>query len=157
MSSESSSKANATLQELDLNNNRIDDEGIQHMAAALPTMTGLRKLYVLNNEISSAQINGLVEGLQRNSILRELHLTESLEGYEDIQYRLALNKGGRQLLTTKKHVPLALWPLVLERAATTTTTKQHANNKHNYSSSLDVLYHLVQGPVLLHRDSNNDE
>ena len=153
--SESSSNANTTLQVLDLNNNSIDDEGIQHMAAALPTMTGLRKLYVLNNEISSAQVNGLVEGLQRNSILRELHLKESLEGYEDIQYRLALNKGGRQLLTTKKHVPLALWSLVLERT-TTNTSKQDANNKHNYSS-LDVLYHLVQGPVLLHRDSNNDE
>jgi Ran GTPase-activating protein (RanGAP) involved in mRNA processing and transport len=151
--SKSSSNVNATLQVLDLNSNRIDDEGIRHMGAVLPSMTGLRKLYVLNNDISSAQVNGLVQGLQRNSILRELHLKESLEGYEDIQYRLAsLNKGGHQLLTTKKHVPLALWSLVLERATVATTTKQHANNKnHKYFSSLDVLYHLVQGPVLLHR------
>jgi Ran GTPase-activating protein (RanGAP) involved in mRNA processing and transport len=149
--------ANATLQVLDLNNNSIDDDGIQHMAEALPTMTGLRKLYLLNNHISSAKVNCLEKGLQRNSIMHELHVKESLlKGCEKIPYRLALNQGGRQLLTTTKHVPLALWPHVLERATTattdtnmTTTTKQHATHKHKYY--LDVVYHLVQGPVLLHR------
>ena len=57
---------------------------------------------------------------------------------------LDLNKGGRVLLSKRfRHIPLTIWPLVLERA----------DQLKGYHPSNNVIYHLVRnGPALGKRD-----
>jgi Ran GTPase-activating protein (RanGAP) involved in mRNA processing and transport len=134
-------QVNSTLALLDLNNNSISDAGIQDIAKALPNMPGLKELYLVNNYIQSETTSSLalLHAMRKNQQLQVLEIKQSLSLASCIQYYAALNWGGRQIMTTDKHVPLGLWPVILERAQTTDRGFVH-----------EILFHLLrEGPALL--------
>jgi Ran GTPase-activating protein (RanGAP) involved in mRNA processing and transport len=140
---------NNTLRLLDLNNNCIDDDGMQAIALALPKMHCLQKLLMLNHVIhQDVTARLLLKGMQLNAHLEVFELNPTLPGYNEMQLCCALNRAGRQLLTTSQHVPLALWPLVLARLA-------NADWRTDYPSlglqAQDViLYILQEGNIVSH-------
>jgi Ran GTPase-activating protein (RanGAP) involved in mRNA processing and transport len=136
---------NSTLCLLDMSNNCISDAGAQQIAAVLPNMPGLQKLYLLSNDIQSeASSLEFSRAMQINRQLQVLDIKQSLPHVPQIQYYGALNSGGRHLMATKKHVPLGLWPLILERAQ-----KKNKDVQGEYGFVQDVLFYLLKGPALL--------
>lgn len=136
---------NSTLQYLDLTNNLIDDDGWKEIAAALPKMRGLSSLHLLNNDMNDEASIGeaLLAGISENHVLTDLEIKESLPSYQRIQYHVALNWGGRQLLSATVHTPLGLWSRILERAHLEDNKAGFEAFKH------DIVFHMLKGPVLL--------
>jgi hypothetical protein len=135
---------NSTLRNLDLTSNCIDDAGFKEIADSLPNMKGLQSLHLLNNNICDKAAIGeaMLTGIRKNHVLTDLEIKQSLPSYSSIQYHVALNWGGRQLLSTRHHTPLGLWARILERANLEDKPEIDAF-KH------DILFHLLKGPVLL--------
>ena len=86
------------------------------------------------------------------------------DGYaiiKKIQYILCLNRAGRKHLRIPNSVPLSHWSVILEQAAaggggSTTTTKDYCIIRPDEArfggiQNFDLVYHLLQGPALLHR------
>jgi hypothetical protein len=135
---------NSTLRNLDLTNNHIDDAGFKEVANSLPNMKGLESLHLMNNDIRDEAAIGeaMLTGIRKNHVLTDLEIKQSLPSYTSIQYHVALNWGGRQLLSTRHHTPLGLWARILERS--------HLADKPGIDAfKHDILFHLLKGPVLL--------
>ena len=147
---------NSTLRLLDLSNNSITDDGFpQLIAVTLPYMKGLQNLYLLNNDITKRDSSvAILEAIKVNVWLSCFELKYSTDDYHEIQYYVALNKGGRQLLAIDTHVPLALWPRVLGRASSFSWSKESVASAVPCAVdfSHDILFHLLRGPALLHRN-----
>jgi hypothetical protein len=133
-------RSNSTLKHLHLSENNISDEGIEHFAASLKHMCSLKTLWVMENGFMEAGAKSLLAAVKTNVELDQLILDRHLSCFEDIQYQILLNRGGRKFLTAD--APLALWPLVLERA-------QNIRHYCRRAGPADALYHLVCGPALL--------
>eukprot|EP00980_Cylindrotheca_fusiformis_P009207 scaffold2003_cov139-Cylindrotheca_fusiformis.AAC.23 len=135
---------NATLRSLDLTSNLIDDTGWIEIAACLPKMKGLQSLYLMNNDLKDERAIGelLLSGIKQNTKLTDFEVTQLLPTHHIIQYYVALNWGGRQMLASSRHVPLGLWPRILERS--------HSKGKPECDAyKRDILFQLIRGPALL--------
>lgn len=142
-------QVNSTLCVLDLNNNCIGDDGAQQIAAVLPKLNGLRNLSVLNNDIrAEASTLALSRSMQFNHQLQVLDIKATLPHVDQIQYYSALNSGGRHLISTTKHVPLGLWPLVLERAQRKRYRDDGEENEIKFAPDVSF-YLLSESPALL--------
>jgi hypothetical protein len=126
---------NCTLKHLHLCENYISDKGIQCFASSLKGMRSLKTLWVSENNFRDAI--SLLDAVQCNNELEQLILDRHVACFEEIQYRILLNKGGRRLLASHE-APLAVWPLVLERC-------QHIRHYCRQANRADVLYHLLRG------------
>jgi hypothetical protein len=132
---------NDTLRNLDLRSNWISNVGIVSLSeCCLIRMRGIRNLQLARNPFDDT--DELLEAVKLNVELEELGLDHHLMNYGEIQFYITLNKGGRRLLKDSgQHVPLGLWPLVLERC--------HGLKRWSH----DVVFHLLQGPVLFERSN----
>jgi len=110
---------NTHLESLDLSKNRqLTDQFLIYLGHHLPRLH-LTSLNVLNLHPSSgspAAMRAMSEGLRQNTHLELLRLVfwKELISSRWIQVYINWNRGGRRALEEK--VPLALWPLILERA-----------------------------------------
>jgi Ran GTPase-activating protein (RanGAP) involved in mRNA processing and transport len=170
--------SNQTLRVLDLNSNAIGDDGATMLACALSSRTqGLVELHLLkNNEVlrSPKSCTAILQALKesnRTLEILELHGPSSLPHlWQQIRYELALNAGGRRILSssTPNQIPLGLWPKVLERATCSndknknkdddggTTQKRQQGWYFYYCSQLpkasyqpDTIFHMLQASALL--------
>ena len=136
-------QTNRTLRVLDLNSNGIGDQGVPMLASSLSKAQGLRELHLLKNEIRSLQSSSaILQTLQEsNRTLEVLELRPSLPQLSRIRYELALNAGGRRILSSGAYtnqVPLGLWPKILER---TSMASVGVNMKLRYEP--DTLFHML--------------
>lgn len=75
-------QANSTLEELHLDTNQIDDDGVEALAAVLAANTSLKKLNLSANRIGDAGVAALAEMLKVNSTLEELDLASNEVEYD---------------------------------------------------------------------------
>lgn len=132
---------NTTLEHLHLSENCIQDRGIQLFAAELRNFKTLKTLDLFQNEFN-AGAKYLLEALQTNVELNHLLMDRHIKCYDEIQYQMSLNRGGRRFLAASA-APLALWPLVLERCQ-----KIVFFYREKRVGREDILFYLLHGPVL---------
>jgi Ran GTPase-activating protein (RanGAP) involved in mRNA processing and transport len=138
---------NSTLQELFLARNKFTDSGIALIAAKLPQMSGLKKLSLWGNPFGEDGAMALLGGMAGNMEIHDLHLFRKFKCSDQIQYFTNINRGGRKLLQESPNdVPMALWPLVLERANRAKVSKRREQTSEE--ARVDMLYCLLRGPVL---------
>jgi hypothetical protein len=135
---------NTHMETLDLSyNSGLTETLLIYLGDRLPRIH-LKALNVLDLHPSSpspAALQAISEGLEQNTHMKVLmlELGNDLGCAQRIQFHLNLNRGGRRALDEK--IPLALWPLVLERA-------QRCN--HSYpvfyptSATIDSTYYLLR-------------
>ena len=137
---------NSTLQQLDLEGNKITDAGLCGFCLQLPEMKGLKKILLADNSVGEEGALALAHALRFNMTLEECdiggRLRCPLDVLEDLDYYLDLNWGGRRILADEDF-SLALWPNVIERAAS-----QAGALGRNH---LDIINYMIQGPALLQR------
>jgi hypothetical protein len=135
---------NTTLEHLHLSENCITDGGIQLFAAELRNLKTLKTLDLFQNEFNNAGAKYLLEALQTNVELNHLLVDRHIKCYDEIQYQMSLNRGGRRFLAASVDAPLALWPLVLERCQKTAFFYREKRVDRQ-----DILFYLLHGgPVL---------
>jgi Ran GTPase-activating protein (RanGAP) involved in mRNA processing and transport len=139
---------NTTLKGLGLTANNIGSAGLRSFATRLADMRGLRFLDVQRNPLDTQVKDEIIAALEHNMELERLDLDGTY--HEHKSFYLGLNKGGRRLLLNS-NAPLALWPLVLERAAKLTF------GRNRPFAHLDVLYCLVRGPALFQPSKRRHE
>lgn len=64
-----------TIKSIDLNNNKISDEGVQHIAKAICDCPALEVLILSNNKLTEKCIEPLAATLRTNKVLKSLDLT----------------------------------------------------------------------------------
>jgi hypothetical protein len=137
---------NCTLQNLELKNSNITSRGLQLFTVRLREMHGLTTInFSGTQKFEDDDLKYLIEGLRTNVTLESIVLPRSNAESSEIDHYLDLNKGGRKLLRSD-HVPLGLWPLVLERA-----TDMMKFENEGIARSASIIYGLIRGPVLLER------
>jgi hypothetical protein len=113
----------------------------------------------------------LAEAMHTNYNLMDVNLrTLSIMGRNqrlsrrELDYYCRLNRGGRRIFGSSNEIPLALWPLVLERANRiywgASTGNTDAPKQKTASHAADVVYCLLHGPILFTNPNfanNNDE
>lgn len=104
---------NETVEVLDLRENMISDEGITMLATTIQHGTGIRMINLAQNPFHETGALALLQAVETNHNLVQLHINETTYKCNEIRYETALNKAGRYLLF--KSPPLGLWPIVLER------------------------------------------
>ncbi len=143
----------SALEELNLFGNRISDYGLRLILRKIPTLQRLKTLWLGQNIFSSHSAKEFIPLMKSNYSLHDVNI-RSLDDSEiesiqtTIDYYCRLNRGGRRVFGKDQGaIPLALWPLILERArniywgATT-------SNAISHSHTADVVYCLLHGPVL---------
>lgn len=142
---------NRTLRELYLARNKFTDVGVTAIARTLPHMQGLKKLSLWGNPFGEDGARELLNGMAQNMELCDLHLFRKFKCSEQIQYFTNINRGGRKLLQGSPNgVPMALWPMVLERV-NTMKLPMRRKDEENDIARIDMLYCLLRGPVLFAR------
>ena len=153
-------KRNTTLKTLDLNNNELTmSDGVECIGEALPQWKGLETLHLLlrcNNIDTAVKSCSLVSGIERNTRLKTLQLSESFPFHKEVQYWCAMNRAGRHLLHSKDDIPSALWTHVLAKNSIHNASKIENKKPRGKAGSSpfhnDSLYHLLrQGSAVLHR------
>jgi Ran GTPase-activating protein (RanGAP) involved in mRNA processing and transport len=141
-------RENPSISELDLSGNRFTDKGITYLASQLPQLCNLRSLNVNMQSFGVEGAKTLMLALQDHRELESLVLPRSKYDLQ-ILHLLDLNKGGRKLLQAPP-VPLAFWPLVLERAAKFQYYQDPGNNMDqqvevNKEFQASVIFSLLNG------------
>jgi hypothetical protein len=138
---------NTSLEELYLARNKITDQGIIKLAEQFPKQKCLRKLSLWGNPFGEAGAKALLEGLQHNVELEDLELFQKFSVSSMIMHNLLTNRAGKKILQSEPNdIPLALWPLVLERVNNISFPK-----RSNSTARVDALFYMVRGPVLFAR------
>jgi Ran GTPase-activating protein (RanGAP) involved in mRNA processing and transport len=169
------------LQELNLFGNRITDRGVlQVLLNKLPLLHHLESLWLGHNSLTATSAKLLAEAMHTNYNLMDVNLRtlsimgrnhnctvqeEKMNAYQDeLDYYCRLNRGGRRIFGSSNEIPLALWPLVLERANRiywgASTGNTDAPKQKTASHAADVVYCLLHGPILFTNPNfanNNDE
>ena len=88
-------KKNCVLTEINLGFNRLNGEGIMHLAKALETNTSLKTLHVERNNLDNQASKAIGAILSRNKSLQRLNASRALfddsEGYDQIAEGLRVN------------------------------------------------------------------
>jgi NLR family CARD domain-containing protein 3 len=75
---------NVVLEELHLDTNQIDDDGVSQLAGMLAVNKSIRTVNLAANRIGDVGIAALAEMLKCNSTLTELDLSSNEIGYDGI-------------------------------------------------------------------------
>lgn len=138
---------NSTLEELNLENDDIDDDGIRVMAKKMPHFQGLKILRLRNNLFGSGAAEHLLEALQSNTRIQILEIDDWIPCRVYTQLYAHLNRNGRDFMTPNR-VPLSNWPIILEHAAGNSIQE---DDKKLGIQPQDIVFQLLQGPALLER------
>lgn len=98
---------------------RFGDAGLNAFAAALPLMRGIKTLQFSNLSGFTSEVgNAFIKGIECNTVLENIEFCEGLLNEEmpehaatilpQVNHLLALNRGGRKILTASS-VPTSLW------------------------------------------------
>lgn len=134
-------KENHTLQTLDLRANNIRDAGTIAIADQLVAQSSLKKLFLFGNPFRKDGASALLTAIRNNAEMEVLNMDYNVCFYDSIQFYCYLNQAGRHLLKNDTFNP-ALWPLVLARA------KQVSEHSHQVCTQQDIIFYLIQGPTL---------
>ena len=153
-----------TLQGLNLDENRIEEEEAVAFLRKLPQMTCLRHISMSSNPFcwTRSYMEVLADVVWRNKSLEDIRFEvndlcpELAAMYSQISVPLSLNRGGRRSLmevessSTTGALPANLWPLVLQRA--NRISYYHYGDEWQKpsweSTQPDVVYWLVQKKIL---------
>ncbi len=144
---------NQHLETLDISKNRqLTDNFLMYLAERLSGVK-LKTLNLLNLQPrcgSPAAMRAICEGLEHNTRMELLRilLWKELVPAMWIQLYINLNRGGRRALEEK--IPLALWPLVLERAQ---SRIYYCPLLHQLNAKDDSIYHLLRNEPALWQHS----
>jgi Ran GTPase-activating protein (RanGAP) involved in mRNA processing and transport len=126
----------------------ISDEGAQNISSNLNT--GLVEIHLAGNVFSNESCEKyFLESIRVHTQLEFLHVGEEYACQIEIDYYARLNKGGRRIFSNPSRVPLALWTLVLDRA--NRLDWQVSDDTAGEGFAEDVLFYMLQGPVLCER------
>lgn len=143
---------NNTLEMLDLRENSISDKGVCILANTLKNSTSIRRVSLVKNPFRKEGAIELLNAVQTNYNLFQVDVNDNMYECHKIRFETALNKGGRRAL--HEHLPLSLWPLVLERVNrldfddSEVTMVGFSFDLEVTSYQLDVLHFLLRGPAL---------
>jgi hypothetical protein len=131
---------NQTLVELDLSCTDISDDVLLCLTAKLHS-TNIQKLSLLHNPFKNGE--RLVNAAKDNHHLRQINVDASVGSREMLYYYTGLNKARRDILT-HDHVPLSLWPMILEKASNISIPDDLD------VQAFDIMHYMLhQGPALL--------
>ena len=160
-------KGQSNIIAVDLKSNLITDIGIIKLAEDLPSQ--LQRLFLQGNPFAIDGASSLLKTIkEKHSQMIDLRIPtyNTLQAepalqriQQHIRYYEALNRAGRQVLMnddTNKHVPMGLWPLILERINHRINFED--NGYGSYTSSnhnkfkAEICYAFLRfGPALLNR------
>jgi Ran GTPase-activating protein (RanGAP) involved in mRNA processing and transport len=101
------------------------DESLDAAATCIPHMSALKRLSLCGINTFTAEHGGaLCQAIYRNTVLEQFRLgrgddfspdyaTNIVETMKQVNHLLALNRGGRRILSSELEVPRSLWPRVL--------------------------------------------
>lgn len=149
----------SALEELNLFGNRITDHGLRLILQKISTLHRLKTLWLGHNLFSAESAKEFIPVMKSNFTLQEV----SIRSFDDnemesiqttIDYYCRLNRGGRRIFgSDQSTVPLALWPLIMERShhvfwGASTSNVSTDTNTNPQSHAADVIYCLLHGPAL---------
>jgi Ran GTPase-activating protein (RanGAP) involved in mRNA processing and transport len=143
---------NHNIENLDVRENRMHDEGIISLAMVAKKSKALRKLFVVKNPFCTNASLALLDAARSNHNIIHVDVCCKDSINQKIRYNAVLNRGGRRLLLERP--PLALWPLAMERAnnidwAEDNTMQSGQQNGALNDPRIDVLYYFLQkGPPI---------
>lgn len=137
---------NTSLKELYLDRNPIRQEGLASIATALKTNTCLEILSIngimfrqQSNETRAPEI--LLETAQTNTVIEQIRNEYIIT--PECAFYLHLNRGLRRILRDDQF-PLALWPLVFQRAA-----------REPLRTRLNLVHYIVQEETILFQKASS--
>ena len=141
---------NTHLSTLHLSENKITDSGVTNVAKILRDLKTLKTLWLTENEFSGDGAKQLLNAMKGNVEVEQLAIDRHLDHFDEIQFYAALNKAGRRLLAASpNNVPLALWPMVLDRCHRIIAGNYHMFRDRRRIGTADLQFYLLHGPVLL--------
>lgn len=81
---------NKWIEELDLSNNGLDDDGIREISEGLKENSGVQRLNLARNHFGTEGANYLHEALQTNRSVQDLDLSSNALGYHSINSLLCI-------------------------------------------------------------------
>jgi hypothetical protein len=148
--------SNSSLEEVRLHENRITNKGAQLFGSRLRDMRGLKRIFLHRNRFDEVSARDILEGIRNSDgIVEELTIpsmgrNKKMSKYQRlISYETCLNSGGKLLLREDRTFPLALWPLVFERAGSQLWTpycdyQMQSLDKWKRTQQMDVIYCLIR-------------
>jgi hypothetical protein len=147
---------NDSIESLSLGYNGFADENITILSSWLRKAKGLKHLNLNGNSLETEGSQALISALQSNHQLERVELPIRCEHTDQICHLVDLNRGGRRLLLDT-NAPSSLWPHAMDRAGSIDYSEYplHTNSKENDRRRANVVYHLLHGPALLHRQGES--
>jgi hypothetical protein len=145
---------NSTLEQLDIRENHFHDQGMIKLAHVAKESKSLRKLLVARNPFGTGGSLALLEAVAKNHRIFYIDVCRNDAIDRQIHYNTTLNRAGRRLLLERPWLPLALWPLVLERANNIDwDDDEYTRNLGQQTTVLDprieILHHILQrSPII---------
>ncbi len=144
---------NENIQSLSLAHCGLDDEKISQLASFLGRVKGLKELNLYGNSLNSGRgCDALLAALQYNHSLERIDLPTLVDQRAALEHLLDCNRAGRRL-HQDVNAPVALWPLVLQRASSIDYTKRYPLFRcpdEIAARRANAIFHLLQGQVLCH-------
>jgi hypothetical protein len=112
-------QSNDTLEELHLDTNQIDDEGIEALAAAVAVSSSLRVLNLSANRMGDVGAAAIAETIKSNKVLEELDLSSNEIAYD------GLNPPSMSLHTSNPFTHSTVHLLTTPPFTVQTVTPQH--------------------------------
>ena len=138
-----------SLQTLNLSLNSISDEGISRVASYIATnQKGLQRLFLQTNPFTEVGARALLTAMATNTEIEELCIPNELADIQaQLNYYARLNQGGRRLVLGNCSVPLAMWPMIFERADRLEWDESQWDETLNDVGRAEVVYCLLHGTL----------
>ena len=130
-------KQSSTIQSLHLRCCSISDSVIQILAAVLSEKKGLEFLALVGNPVGQDGTKSFLAGLKKKVHLNGVRLPVKYYNNDDIEYYLALKRGGRCLLHQCSYFPLAACLGAFESICRTALPSRRSFSAFSTTSFLD--------------------
>ena len=136
------------IEELDLGHNGISASELDILLPYVVQARGLKRLYLHGNTMAQQGAATLLQAVYSPmSRIQTMQLPFGCPMVAELQHAADLNRAGRSLLLDPA-TPVALWPLVLERAGKLTFGT--SGDTFDNAKRANVIYHLLHGPATLY-------
>jgi hypothetical protein len=142
------------IQELDLGHNGISSGDLDILIPSLVQARSLVRLYLPGNTLSPEGAATLLQAANSPmSKIQTMQLPFCCPISAELQHAVDMNRAGQSLLQDPV-APVALWPLVLERAGKLTFGS--GDTFDSSAKRANGIYHLLHGPATLYQHRRRD-
>jgi hypothetical protein len=136
------------IEEIDLGHNGIPSSELDILIPSLAQVCGLERLYLHGNTLSPQGAAALLQAASSPmmSRIQTMRLPFCCPMAAELQHAADLNRAGRNILLDPA-TPVALWPLVLERAG---KLAFGSGDTFDSAKRANAIYHLLHGPATLY-------